>query len=327
MFIRFFKAKYFVQFAALFVLATVLWIDVIIDPSAIAPGGSSNSLFSLTGLLQNYPVILIVFSILLLLFQAILLNQILENHRLMERNQLLTAAMYVLIMSSSPVLMNPLAMLLTSFILILQLNIMLNIYGKKEPYREIFDAAFLIGTASLIHCPVIIFILFLWTGLVIYQIFTWREWLISIIGISIPYLFAGTYFYITGQFETEFNVLITFFTQIQPLSFTESVYLYVVWGILAILTISSLGQISRGLTENTTSLRKKFRAMVMFFIISLGSAIFSGETLMLHLVIVAIPVSSFIALYLSKTKKHFIPETIIFLLFISILLEKYFNLS
>ncbi len=327
MFISFFKAKYFFQFAALFALAAVLWIDLIVEPSVIAPGGSSNNFFGLTGLLQNYPVILVVFSILLLLFQAILLNLILENHRLMERNQLLTAAMYVLIMSSSTVLTNPITMLFINFILILPLNTVLNIYGKKEPYREVFDAAFMIGIASLIHFPVIIFILFLWACLVLYQIFTGREWLISIIGISLPHLFAGTYFYITGHFETEFNVLITFFTQIQPLSFPESFYLYIVLGFLAILGISSIGQISRAFTENTISIRKKFKTMVIFLIIGLGSAIFSGETLMLHFVIVVIPASSFIALYLSKTKKHFIPEIIIFLLFISILLGKYFNLS
>jgi hypothetical protein len=327
MFIRFFKARYFGQFAALFLLAVVLWIDIIIDPSAIAPDGDSSNFFGLTGLLQKYPVILVVFSILLLLFQAILLNQILENHRLMERHQLLTAAMYVVIMSSSPVLTNPVGMLLTNFILILQLNIVLNIYGKKEPYREVFDAAFLIGIASLIHFPVVIFIVFLWTCLVLYQIFTGREWLISIVGILIPHLFAGTYFYITGQIETGINKLITFFTQIQPPEFTESIYLYITWGFLAVLAIISLGQFSRGLTENTISLRKKFRTIVIFFIISLVSAIFSEETLMLHLVIIAIPVSAFIALYLSKTKKPFIPEIILLLLLISILMGKYFNLS
>jgi hypothetical protein len=327
MFIRFFKAKYFIQFAALFLLAAVLWIDMIIDPSTLQIGGDSNSFFGLTGILQGYPIILVIISILLLIFQAIVLNQILENHRLMERNQLLTAATYILIVSSSTILTNPIGILFTNLILIIQLNIVLNIYGKKEPYREVFDAGFLIGTASLLHFPVLIFILFLWACLVLYQIFTWREWLIPIIGISIPHLFAGTYFYWSGNFETEFSTLITFFSNLHPLALTGSIYLYTIWGFLTLLTFISFRQISKGLTGSTISIRKKSRVLVIFLIISLTSAIFSGDTLMTYLVIATIPVSAFISLYLSRTKKHFIPEVIILLLFLSILVGKYINLA
>ena len=327
MFIRFFKLSYFVQFAALVLLVAVLWIDVIVDPSTIVVSGSCDSFFGLTGFLQNYPVIVLVVSILLLLFQAILLNQILENQRLMERNQLLTAAVYILIVSSSPVIFNPLSWLFVNLILIMVLNITLNIYGKKEPYREVFDATFLIGIVSLIHFPAGIFILFLWACLVLYQIFTWREWLISIIGLTVPYLFAGSYFYLTGLLETEFNLLLSFFTHLQMPVFTQSYYLYFVWGFLAMLLIISLGQFSKGLSENTIPIRKKFRAVLIFFIISLGSAMLAGKLLMSHLVITAIPASVFIAFYLSKTKKHFAPEIIILLLFITILLGKYFNLG
>ncbi len=327
MIIRFFKSKFFIQFAALFLLAAVLWIDVIIEPSTLQIGGDSNGYFGLIGILQSYPIIVVVFSMLLLLFQSILLNQVLENHRLMERNQLLTAAVYILIMSSSPILTNPIGILFTSLILIIQLNIVLNIYGKKEPYREVFDAGFIIGIASLLYFPIFFFIIFLWACLVLYQLFTWREWLISIIGISIPHLFAGTYFYWTGNFENGFSTFTDFFTKIQPLVFTGSIYLYTIWGFMVILAFVSFGQISKGLTESTISIRKKTRTLLIFLIICLASAIFSGDTLMTYLVIATIPVSAFIALYLSRTKKHFIPEIIILLLFLSILLGKYINLA
>jgi len=326
MFIRFFKSKFFVQFVALFLLAAVLWNDMIIDPSALQIGGDSNNFFGLTGILQSYPIILVVFSILLLVFQAIVLNQVMENHRLMERNQLLTAAVYILIISSSPVLKNSIGMLFAGFILIIQLNIALNIYGKKEPYRDVFDAGFLIGIASLIHFPLVIFILFLWACLVLYQIFTWREWLISIISTLIPHLFAGAYFYWIGTFESEVSTLTTFFTKLQAPLFIQSIYLYIIWGSLTLLAFISLGQILKGLTESTISIRKKFRVLVIFFIISLASAIFSGNKLMTQLVVTAIPLSAFIALHLSRTKKTLIPEAIILLLFLSILAGKYLNL-
>ncbi len=327
MIIKFFKDKYFIQFAALFLLIAILWIDEILNPSVLQFSSDSANFFGLMGILKTYPIVIVVFSILLLLFQAIVLNQVLENHRLMERNQLLTAAVYILIISSSPILTNPFGVLLTNFILIIQLNVVLNIYGKKEPLRQIFDAAFLIGIASLLHLPVIIFIIFLWACLVLYQLFTWREWLISIIGITIPHLFAGTYFYWTGSFETEFNTVTTFFTQIHPLVFTGGIYFYIVWGFLTLLTFISLTQISRGLTQSTISIRKKYRVIVIFLIAAFVSAIIAGEMLMAHLVIAAIPISAFIALYLSKTKKTFIPEIIVILLFLSILVWKYLNLA
>jgi len=327
MFIRFFKSSYFIQFAALIMLTGVLWIDVIVDPSALEVEGNCDDFFGLIGFFQSYPGVTLAISLIILLFQAVLLNQILENQRLMERNQLLTAATYILIVSSSPILKSPLTWLVSNFLLIVLLNIVLNIFGKKEPYREVFDAAFLIGIASLIHLPLIAFAFFLWVCLILYQIFTWREWLISIIGITIPYLFAGTYYFMTGQLEAKYDILINFFTRVQIPELSQGTYMYFAWGCIVILVFISLGQISKGLTENTISLRKKFRAVLIFFFVSIGSAIFAGNTLMLQLVITAIPISVFIAFYLSKTKKHFVPEIIILLLFISIMLGKYFNLS
>jgi hypothetical protein len=269
MFIRFFGKKFFIQYAVLFLLTVVLWGDVLLEPSVIRINTNDNGFFGLAGFFNQRPLLMVIGAIFLLYFQAIVINQIAENHRLTERNRLLTAAMYVVAVSSNSAMTNPIGILFTGLLLIILLNIVLNIYGRKEPYRHVFDAGLLIGIASMIYFPVIYFLVFVWLCLMLFQIFTWREWVIPVIGLAIPYLFAGTWFFWTDTLFTKLTSLKTPFTGIQPLIYGSNVFIHLVSGLLVLLIFVSTINILREIYKNTLTVRKKLRVLFVFLFVAL----------------------------------------------------------
>ena len=323
MFIRFFSKKFFIQYAVLFLLTIILWGDDLLNPSEIHVNAGGDDIFGFFGFLNTHPLYIVILSILLLYIQAVVLNQVFENHRLTERNHLLTAAIYVITLSSNSDLTQPLGILITNFILIILLNIVLNIYGRKEPFRHVFDAGFLIGLASMIYFPVVYFILFVWIALMLYQIFTWREWVIPVIGLSIPYLFAGTYFFWKDSLTLELSHLSTPFTKFSPLFFESTVYFYLFSGLIILLILISLNHALREQRKSTIPVRKKTGVLFAFLFIALMSGFFSGEILMRYLLITFIPVSMFIAQYFTGLRKVFVMDMIVMAMLIIMLADKY----
>jgi hypothetical protein len=326
MIIRLFRTKYFGQYLALFFFTALLRIDSLLDPFIIFgdhPGFRQDWINQLVH--ANSLVATIVTSV-LLIFQAILLNQVLENNRLIPLNQLLPAPIYVLMMSSSVVLLQPNAMIIVNLILILLLHTIYGMYGNHEPYRQAFDAGLLTGLASLFYFPAILFITFVWMCFLVYQNFRLRSIIITIAGLITPYLFAGFYFFWNDRLIAEFTDFYRSFSIHFPLQFNMDVYVYVIWSLFALLLFSGINEMIRRITANTIEVRRKFRILIIFFLVSLLTVPFSGPDLKFHLMLTLIPLASLLSAYLSQTKKLWFPELVIAVILIVIFVGKMINL-
>ena len=327
MFIRLFRAKYFYQYVFFFILALALWSDVLIYPNKIKIEHFSTGAAWLDLVFTKFPIITIILSFKLLIFQALLFNQLHDNHRLAERNQMLVAAFYVILMSSSPILIKPNIMLIVNLLMIILMNIMFNILGENEPYRQVFDVSFLVGIASLLYFPAVFFIIFIWLCFVVYQIFTWREWVISILAFLIPYLFLGTYYFWTDQILDVVKEYITRFYLIKPVVVAANSYAYLIWGLLIFLVLMVFNRMIRGISESTVDMRKKNRVVLIFLFIVAASAVYSGENFRLHLMLAAIPVSAIFGTYFSPAKKYLLAEIITIFILLVIFAGKFMMLK
>jgi len=327
MFIRFFRSKYFLQYLIFFVFAISLWIDVLISPVNIKPDQQTSGATWLDMAYSYFPLATIILSLVLLISQALVFNQVHDNHRLAERNQLLVAAFYVMMMCSAPILVHPNIMILINFLMIIMMNTMFNILGRHEPYGQVFDASLLAGTAALLYFPAVFFILFIWLCFVVFQIFTWREWTISTLAFLLPYLFLGSYYYWTGDFLEAAKSYISKFTDIKPVVVAANTYSYIVWGLLALQIILVFNRMMHGISETTIDLRKKNRVVLLFLFVVAVSAVYSGENFRLHLTLAAIPVSAIFGTYFSHSKKLLIPEIITTLILIVIFAGKFISMK
>lgn len=327
MIIHLFRRNYFIQYLFLLVFAVLLWSDVLLYPELILKNLQSTGIDRLDNFVADFPRIMIIISLVVLILQAFILNQVLIRNYLTDRNQLLTSALYILLWSSSPVLLQPNVVLLVSLTLVILLNVIFRMYGKPDPYGQVFDAAFLVGIASLIYFPAIFFIAFIWMCFIVYQIFTWREWIISFIGFLLPYFFIGTYFFWTDQLVEKALGFADRFLISWPPVFTTNTYTFIIWSLIFLLVLVSMGHILRNLSENKIDQRKKNRVLVMFFVITVASVIYSGDMLKLHLALLAIPVSAFLSSHFSETRRLLLPEIITLLILVVVVVGKIINLN
>lgn len=327
MVIRFFRKNYFFQYFFFFVFAISLWLDVLIKPAKINIGQLSTGAAWLDAAFGHFPLMLVILFLGLLVFQALYLNQIHDYHRLAERNQMLVAVFYLILMGSAPILVRPNMMIVVNFLMILLMNIIFNILGENEPYRQVFDASILVSIASLFYFPAIFFIFFIWLCFIVYQIFTWREWLISIIAFVLPYIFLGTFFLYTNELPKVAIAFVTRFMEIKPVIVQVNPYSYIVWGLLFFLVLSVFSRIIKGISESSVDLQKKNRVVLLFLFIVAVSAVYSGENFRMHLTLAATPVSMIFGTYFSQSKKQLLAEIITLLLLAVIFAGKFMTLK
>ncbi len=327
MIVHFFRSQYFVQYVLLFILTVLLWTDALLFPEKLVTGEGFMDFPSIKNFVLSYPLVSLIASIVLLYFQALMLNAVAGLHRLVERNQLIVAAIYVLIMSSQPEMIQPNVMLLVNFLLILMLYVNMKLFGTIESLRSLFDMGFLVGLSSLLYFPSIAFLPFIFISLLVYQLFRWREWIVPIIGFFTPYLFIMVWYFWNDQFGEKFSYFLLLFDfelpAYQNVTFENSV----IWGLFAMLVFLGLGKILKLASDGSVESRKKSRVVIFMFLFAVASAFFSGQTLISHLYLEIIPVVVFLSAYVSRLRKLFIIELLFSLILVAIIAIKVLNFS
>ena len=326
MLIRLFKSKFYVQYIAFFILAILLWGDVLFHPQV-------NFAFSIkdyytsewfNSLISANRYLATIVAFLLLFFQSLALNQILENNKLSEKTDLLPAVVYFVFMSSVPPLLSLHPVIVVNFLLILVIKFLLRIYHKQEAYDDVFTAGFLTGIASAIYFPAIFFLLFIWLSFVIYRIFSWREWIISIIGLIVPYLFIGVYFFWIDEFMIWAEDFVSLFCAFHLPELKFRVYTWIILACIGLLIFTAFIKLFPNLNKRKIDIRKKVNVLAAFFLLTIATSFYSGNLCVFHLCLVFIPFSALTASYFSSVKRIFIPEIMFAIIIILILAGKFF---
>jgi hypothetical protein len=303
-----------------------LWSDALIFPEKLLTGEGFPGFPKVNQFIASFPYISLGISILLFFFQAILLNAIAERHKLVERNQLITAAVYLMLMSSQPQMVQPNLMLFVNLLLILLLLAVLNLYGKNEALSALFDAGLLAGLASLLFFPSLVFIVFIFVSLMVFQQYKWREWVVPVIGFVTPWIFFVAYLFLFEGLQDWFNALISAFKLRIPDLKAVTTELIVVWVLVLLLMFPGFGRIFRFSTGSTVDIRRKSSVVFWMLLFAMASTFFSDYNLIIQAYLEFIPITIFSAVYLSRVKRTFFPEVVLFSIFIAIITIKLLNL-
>ncbi|MCF8364498.1 MAG: DUF6427 family protein [Bacteroidales bacterium] len=327
MIIRLFRAQYLLQYVLLFLFTALLWADAILFPDLLVTGQGFEGFPLIKKFVLSYPLLSVFVSILLLYTQALMLNAAAGEHRLVERNQLVLAALYVLIMSSQPEMVQPNMMLPVNLLLILALYIILKLYGEKESLSTLFDVGFLTGLATLFFFPAVAFLPFIVVSLLVFQMVRWREWLIPIVGFVTPFIFVTVWYFWFDQLPEKFDYFLTLFAFQIPSYHDASANMILIWGLFAVLVFFGFIKILRSASEGSVERRKKNRVVIFMFLFALASSFFSGQKLISHIYLEIIPVVIFLSSYISGVRKLFLTELIVAIIFVAIIAIKVLNFS
>jgi hypothetical protein len=207
MFVKIFKKKYTLQLFILAIVPIIFWSQAFINPPEVMTNKFDMPLYKVIyDFAKDYQLFSTIAAFAMVFLQGLLLNQLFTNNHLSQKNTFLPAFIYILLMSCSYKCMTLNSMLFSNFLIIFALYFFLKCHDKKEGIDEIYNSCTLLSIASLFFAPAIIFILWIWLGLIIYKLYKWRSWGMSILGIITPYVLLFIFYYLNGMSFQE-NIL------------------------------------------------------------------------------------------------------------------------
>ena len=276
----------------------------------------------LSGIMHMPQWVVGFFVLALLVSQVFHLNHIIHKHEVLYKNSFLPALFMMVFLVMIPQFMTFHPVLVVNTILIFILDKLYKIYKTPSPLPLAFDICFLVGVATLFYLPAISFLLLFAISILIMKPFAWRDWLVGLTGLLLPFFFAFVYYFWTdGLLELKEKFLFGSITQLLD---TDGMVLQgyritiVVIGILLGLT---LFRIRQNFYKNTTRIRNFQQVIFMFLLVALISLAFTGSVAVYRFAILAIPITIMVSYYFLAGKKTWINETIFWVLMATLVLN------
>jgi len=322
MVIRFFKSRQPLAYPIFAVIGLVCWIAGY--PGFTVSTGSSMPFYNL--LLEiitpDHKLIYFFLGLVLVLSQAIHLNMISNNNEVLYRNSFLPGLFYLLLSCSIPQFVSFHPVLIVNSILIFTLHKIFRLYKNDDPLAWDFDTCVLLSIMTLFYLPAIIFLLLYGVSLLILRPFSWRDWVVGLIGFITPVFFVLLYYFFadrlnevkdfihTAEISRKFNI-----KNAVPAGYP----LTILW-VTAIFVLSLL-RIRLNYLKNSAKTRNYQLVILVFVIVSLLMIVFTPAEMLFRFSILCIPLSIIIAYYFLSTKKAWLTEPLLYLLILFIILN------
>lgn len=181
----------------LIILAVLLWLDgFIFHANVLLPETYSAPLYGpIARLFNQYTLLGVLLSFVFMMLQAFMLNRIITDKNLTERNSFLPALMYIVFMSAYIGFMGLQPALFANFFLILALDKIFEVFSEEAVHVEIFNVGFFIALAGLFYLPALLIFLLLIVSLILYFVFGLRSLMAAIMGFVVPFIFTFLYYF------------------------------------------------------------------------------------------------------------------------------------
>lgn len=323
MLIKIFRSGYIIKIVIFLIVSFLLWLPAFIFPEPMIGTSTFGIAYdALPGILMLSDRFIVLLSFLLLLIQAVIFNAVLVENPLFSRSVFLPALIYVILMSYNPSFLTLHPALVANLFLILSLKNLYSTYSKNEAFRESFNASFWVALASLFHLPAILMVGVIWAAFFIFRINSWREWLISFIGLTTPYLLIVMGMYLFDELDFLKNYYPDDFAWIW-IKTEISLMDYVFWPAFILLISVAFFKFTIERMDKIISIRKSFSVVNTLLIITVLSLFFSGINPYHHVYLIFPASSVIIAYYFIETKRHIYAELLFILLLLSIVIVKF----
>ena len=322
MILRFFRSGFPTQYIVIGIIGFLLWSHAFFLPPEMPPPDGPVPLYRfIYEILHGSPGIAAILGFILTLLSAFLLNRLLTQNEIVQKNSTLSALIFIALMSYFPFLLTLHQLSIAIFILLMILERLYQSYTKSESIELTYVAGFLIGIASLFYLPFILFFLFLLIAFIIFRNIDWHEWVGSFIGMVTPFIFLTVYYFWLDELMIKVNEYLRFFMiSFNPAPFREPAFL-ILSGIVMVLLIFGLITSLSKLSEKTIEIRKKTILLIWLVPVMILSIFFSASLLKYQLLISFITLSGLLSAYLLKIRKTFWPELIFAGLLVVLLLN------
>ncbi len=214
----------------------------------------------------------------------------------------------------------------STLLLTLIIHKLLRVYRNEKNFGDIFDIGFLVSITALLYQPLLFLGLFAFISLALLRPFVVRDWMIGLLGMLIPYILCGTWFF----WENQFPLFVTH--NINSLRFSlflpkvPLIELYVKGGLLLALVLISALLLQYRYTNRLVLVRKFVSMQLVLLMVVWSTVLFNKSWLVSNYYILALPASFLVAYYFTMLKKNWMAETIHVLLLGSIFYFEFIKL-
>ena len=322
MLVRIYKSGYIIHAASLVIIAIIIWLPTLLSPEAVLVVDNPAPLYELflSVLGINYLVNLFI-SLLLVVISGIILNQIIINNEFSGKITMLGMFFFILLNTSivSYVIMNP--FLWVSFFLILMINELFKLSKSEKSIPLVFNASFYLGIASLFYYPSFLLIIVVLVSLMIFRISSWREYLIVLIGTSLPLFFTFIlYFYNDSQdlFISSFISAFYFDFNISSISVMDLIIAVLLLGLIIPSVLNLVGS----MMDNSIIVRQKLAVIIWLLVISFA-IIFLFEKHVNNGLMLSVPATIILTKFSMGVRRLKWLDIYISLIFVLILINHY----
>ena len=252
---------------------------------------------------------------LLLTSQALHLNFVLNKHEVFFNQSWLPSLIYLFIASIIPQFVWFSPLLFVNSILILALDKIFGLYKNTGALAIAFDSAFLLSMSALFYLPAIVFLFVYIISILILRPFSWRDWLVGIMGFVLPFFFAFLYYFLTDKLNNFYDkVFITGINKtiaIQHLityQYTFSLFL------IAVLFVFELFRLQKNYFKNVTKSRLTQQILLVLIPVGVAMVLVSREDSLYRFSILAVPFSAYVSYYFLSGKKMWLLELMLLVL-------------
>lgn len=278
----------------------------LIMPSAVTPL-ATNSIFGDVFQLSGFSkVIKFSISLVLILIQAYLVNDLVIKHKLSRALSTVPGAVFILFAAwvMTTQIYHPILIANTFFIL--SLNSLFKIYKKHQPIVHIFNSGLWLALAACFYTPYLLYLIVLFLGLLSLRNINIREALQMLIGLLTPLFLMGTaffYFDMTARFSPFAQNIVG----VPDFSFDNLMTLArpILLILLILLSIFFNSEIKK---KKKFDAIKKIELAYWTFLIAIFTVFFGNPIHEMHLLMVSVPIGICYGLVLESSSNKILKE-------------------
>ena len=198
-----FKQKSPGNVAVLFIFGLLLKLPLFLYPKPAVTTINDGQLYQwlIGGLPERNSMVCSVIAFVLLYGQALMINFMVSEYRMIAKQNYLPAMAYLLVTTLLPEWNYLSSPMISNTLIIWMFIYLFSLYNSPVSKAQVYNIGLIAGINSYIYFPSIVFVLCILLGLIILKPFRLNEMILFLLGCLTPYYFYGVYLFLTDQFN------------------------------------------------------------------------------------------------------------------------------
>lgn len=254
----------------------------------------------------------------LTVLQALYLNMVINRYNFFPRPNFLVALMYMTLANLTLPFLVLTPILICNFIFIWMLDKLLGIYHRPIVLTDMLDLGIIVGLGSLIYFPFVLFVLAIWFGLYLFRPFSWREWIVPLLGLGVVYFLLWVIYFWNGLF---LDVSGLWDATPNPGAYLEDINQYDLLILVPIAFIMILFAVllSQTIFKQIVYVRKTMLLLFGMLLIGLTAFFMAPEHQAVHFLLLVPSMSIYMAYYFNYAQTKWVYESVFIFLLVMIL--------